>query len=470
MASKPEKTKSSDISVMADGIVLKRVQTFGRNVDITREQAEELANSGIVEYIADSPNVTIQIDTNDVGAVDTLALLTDSLLDQGGSYSGASANAAGGTNIKYYIKAASANAATITQTDMLNGYCDITATFNEETETAASTMWMNHCALTAVNLSYDVNGNAAANYTLAADNATWFLGNWANARCSKLLLENISTAGGTSQHFTNLTSVIPDGSSVLAIGVNNVILRSTAGGGGVTSNMTASVVASGAFTASSDVLSTPWVSTAADSTDRVWVVFKPASNYTLWESSSAATDPGWELESTAGALGAIRRGQITAYLWNTQTPGKGTYSAAGQALRLQTVTIDVALGEDKLYELGTDGFYAISKKTPVPVTVSVTAEDSDLEYFAALTSQDYEQSNVTSLTISDFNGYNNLKIQIYKDKAKTTLLDTITVENMYVQANNFNVSVGNNATNEINFTADNISIVGSGTNVVGGWT
>ena len=451
---------------MADGVVLKRVQTLGRNVDITREQAEELANSGIVEYISDSPTVTVQIDTNDVGAVDTLSLLTDSLLTQSGSYVG---NALGGTNIKYYIKAASANAATITESNMLNGYCDITATFNEEGTIAKRTMWVHHCALTAVNLSYDVNGNAAANYTLAADNATWFLNDWANARCSKLLYENISTAG-TDTHFINLTSVIPDGSSVLAIGVNNVILRSTANGSGVTGNLHVSAVSGGAFTASSNALSTPWVSTTSSSTDRIWVVYKPPTSYTLWESSSDATDPGWELESTAGALGALRRGQIKAYLWNTQTSGKSTYTTAGKALRLQTVSIDVALGDEKLYELGTDGFYAISKKTPVPITVTVSAEDSDLEYFAALTGQDYEDADIKTLSIEDFNGYNALRLEIYKDKAQTILLDTITIDSMSVQADNFNVSVGNNATNEMTFTADNITLTGSGTNVVGGWT
>jgi hypothetical protein len=222
---------------MADGVVLKRVQTFGRNVDITREQATELANSGVVEYVADSPSVTIQIDTNEVGSNDTLALLTDGLLTQSSSYSLDSP--LGGTNLKYYVKSSKSNFTTITEQEMLNGYCGITATFNEDGTQAKRTMWVNHAAVTGVNLSYDVNGNATENYTLAADNCTWFLNEWANARCAKMLAENLSVSTtGDNMNFINLTSVIPDGSSVLAIGVNNTILRSTANNeSGTTGNL-----------------------------------------------------------------------------------------------------------------------------------------------------------------------------------------------------------------------------------------
>ena len=155
-------------------------------------------------------------------------------------------------------------------------------------------------------------------------------------------------------------------------------------------------------------------------------------------------------------------------MWNTTTDTESTYSAAGKALRLQTISIDVALGEEQLFELGTDGFYGISKNTPVPITVTVTANDSDLEYFAAMTGTAAANTEVKTLDISDFNGSNSLRLEIYQDKAQTTKLKTIEITKMYVQAENFNVSVGDNATNEMTFTTDNISITGNGVNVTGG--
>lgn len=468
--SKPEKQKASGVALLIDGVVAKRVQTFGSSTDITREQAQELANSGVVEYIADSPTVSVQIDSNMVGSTDLMALLTDRLLD----YDKADeADLARGGTYRFFVKSASSNAAVISEQDMLDGYCSITATLNEEGTAAARTMWMNHCAVTGMTLTYDVNGNASENYTLAADNKTWFLGDWGFARCYKPINNQIGYHS-TGLAFSGLDSCLPTNSSVLAVGINNFILRSTASGSGVTGNATfASTscatdnsVLDGRFVATSYALSTPWMSTASGSSDRCWVIYKPLGN--LWEATSnPVTDPGWELESESGATGALRRGNIKAYLWNTQTSGKATYAAAGKALRLQTVTIDVALGEEQLFELGTDGFYAISKNTPVPITVTISANDSDLEYFAALTGQDSD--SIETISISDFNGTNSLRVEVYQDKAQTTLLQTIEISDMYVQTENFNISVGDNAVGEMTFSTDNITITGSGTNVVGGW-
>lgn len=462
---KPEKQKSSGVSCMIDGVNTRRVQTLGVNTDITREQIQELANEGVVEYIADSPSVTVQIDTNDVGSTDTMALICDAMIDY--NIALASTGPLGGT-YRHYVKAASSNASyrAITQSDMLNGYCDVLATLNEDGTNAKRTMWINHCAVTSINLSYDVNGNAAENYSLAADNKTWFLNDLAGVRCYKPVFNQIGYhVSGVV--ISNVDSAIPDGCRIVAMGVNNTILRSRTEGG-VTGNATFTSPSGGSFTATSVALSTPWAATTDASTDRIWIIFKPTANPTWEATTTGVTAPGWELESSAGAVGALRRGHVKAYLWNSQTDTKSTYSDAGRALRLQTVSIDVALGEDQLYELGTDGFYAISKQTPVPITVTVTANDSDLEYFAALTSTAYANTDIHTLTISDFNGYNALRLEIYKDKAQTTLLKTIEVSDMYVQAENFNVSVGDNASHEMTFTTDNITITGSGTNVTGG--
>jgi len=463
--SKPQKQKSSGVVCLIDGVIAKRVQTLGSSVDITREQAQELANSGVVEYVADSPSVSIQIDTNDVGSTDTMALLTDQMITYTEEVS---TDEPRGGIFRAYIKADSSNSATITEQDMLTGYCSILATLDEDGTTAKRTLWMNNCAVTGVNLSYDVGGNATENYTLAADNKTWFLNDLAGVRCYKPLIYQITkTSSGLA--FQAMASCVPEGASVVAMGINNNILRERTMGG-VTGNATFEVPTASGFLATSVALDTPWVSTASDSTDRVWIIYKSTAVGALtWEAQDQDNAFGFELESSAGAFGAVRRGHVKAYLWNTGTDSEGTSTAAGQALRLQTVSIDVALGEEQLYELGTHGFYGISKNTPVPITVTVSALDSDLEYFAMLTSTAFgNTTDVQTVTLDDFNGYNSLKILVYRDIAQTSLLKTIDVGNMYVQSENFNISVGDNATNEITFTTDNITVIGSGTSVVGG--
>lgn len=491
---KPEKVRYSGVSCMIDGIIAKRVQTLGINVDINRDQATELANTGVVQYVTDTPTVTIQLDTNDVGSTDTLALLCDKMFTYTATTGKNSRQTLAG--IQQFIRTSSSNASyrTITETDMLNGYCTISATLNQDATAAARTVVVGHAAVTGISLNYDVSGNAAENYTLSANNKTWYMGRWSAARVYKLLNYQLPGGHGLSSvsnakaiYFRYLHSSVPNNSTVVSIIINNNVYRAktaTANAGYSQANLFSGIARGGsgvlavgtaAFVATSNAWSTAGAggySTASGTTDRFWMVFVPPNNR-LWEATTSGTHPGWELESTAGAIGALRKGQIKAYLFNTNTSTESTYTAAGKALRLQTISIDVALGSDQLNELGSPAFYGIVKTTPVPVTVNVTALDSDLEYFSLLTSTAISLigvgNQVRALTIDDFNGYNALRIEIYKENTQTTLLKTITVNNMQVSAENFNVAVGGNATQEINFVADNISIVGSGVNVTGGF-
>lgn len=494
--SKPEKVKYSGVACIIDGVITKRVQTLGANFDITRDAISELANTGVVQYVSQVPNVSIQIDTNDVGSTDTMALIADKMITY--THSCMAPGPRGGT-YGHFIKSASSNSVgrQIVETDLLNGYVSVLATLNEEGTAAARTMWINHAAVTGVALSYDVNGNATENYTLAADNKQWFLQGMANVRCYKPTLKQVANAyvlstaivapgaGVRGLAFYNLKggagskgTAIPINSSVAAIGWNNYIyynraifgnalgnmtVYSSASGGNIASNRNGSILAT-SYAWSTPAASGGW-STASGSTDRFWIIYKPSG--TTWEATAVAANPGWELESTGGAIGAIRRGAIKAYLYNTNSRTRSTYSAAGRALRLQSVSIDVALGSDQLYELGTDGYYGITKKVPVPVTVTVSANDSDLEYFANMASTALA-ATTKIVRATDFNGYNGLRLEIYTDKNWTQLLKTITINKMIPQSENFQVAAGNNATQQMTFNADNITVVGSGYNVTGG--
>lgn len=467
---KPEKQRASGVALMVDGVLTKRIQTVGVSADITREQVLELANEGVVQYISDSPDVSVTIDSNLVGSTDLAALLTDQLINY--SQTDEEDGARGGI-YRDFIKSSSSNASyrAITQSSLLSGYNSILVTSNQDGTAAARTMWINHAAVTSMDLTYNVDGNATENYGLTADNKTYFLNEFGFVRCYKPVFNQIAYhANGIG--FTGLDSCVPTDSTVVAISFNNDILLNRAKVGGTSAHFTGygdafsnagSGVVGGVFYASSIALSTPWMSTVSGSTDRCWIIYKPAGN--LWEAEGGGTNPGWELESPSGAVGAIRRGYITPYLFNNAT---GSTSNAGRALRLKSVGISVAPGKTNLSELGTDGFYGVLKNTPVPITVTIGANDSDLEYFAMMTSTAISHATVNTLSVADFNGYNLLRVYVYRDKAKTTLLETVEVRNMYPSGDNFNITVGDVATHEMTFEADNIHRVGSGTSVVGG--
>ena len=489
---KPEKQRYSGVAVSIDGIQIHRVQTVTVATDIGREQTLEMGNAGVVEWVEATPAVTVTLDTNEVGSTDTLALLTDKMIHytSGLKPDWGPRNTCTRTRpLKYFIRAASSNARTVTAQDMLSGYCSLLIAQNQDGTSVGRTTWINHAALSGVAFSYDANGNATENYTLIADNKTVFLGNYADVRAYKCVPTQVKRIySASSISFMNMASSIPIGSTVLAIGFDGYIARFP-GSGTVTDgtynwNCTAYAagatqvngVSSATFTAKyyyrSVPISTPFASTVSPSTNRVTILYNPPVNANTWEATQTSVingtvNPGYELETTAGAWGTVRRGQIKAYLWNTQGPtGKTSADTMGKALRLQNVAIDISLGEEQLFEIGSHGFYGISKNTPIPVTITTGFTDADAQYFAMLSSH---SSDITGdLKIEDFNGYNSLKLLIYKEKAQTNLLKTIEITQMAVTGDNFNVSVGGNATHEITFTADNITVTGSKYNVTGG--
>ena len=473
---KPNQIKASDVSVAVDGVTIKRVQNFSVSEDIAQEELKELANAGVVQFLTQNPTVTIQIDTNEVGSTDTLALLADKMIPYNKAAVGFSTNEPRGGIYRHFIKAASSNATyrTITEQDMLYGYNTISWTLNQEGTQSARVGVAKHATLTAFDWSYDVNGNAAENYTLACDETRYYLNDWGNTRVYKPSFHQMrrTTAG---MEFLALHSAIPNGSTVVGLVVNNQFLnrrRSGAAGWGVTGNCRLSSVAASKFFATSAVLtSTPWISTASNSTDRVWILYRGANDKT-WEAQNVGDNPGWELESSGAAIGGIRRGQIKATLWNTNVQTKNTSTAQGRALRVQTINISGSFGEDQLLQLGTDGFYAISKQNPVPITVTCNLNDSDLEMYAMMVGTTLSANAVTgtrAVSSKDFLGTNQLKIEIYKDVNQTQLLKTVICNDLRPSSNNWSVGIGSNATHELTFACDNVRATGSGYNVTGGW-
>lgn len=502
---KPEKIRYSGAAIMADGAQLKRVQSFDASIDIGQEQVLELANSGIVQFIDQTPNVSISIDTNLYGSTDNAALLTGKSI-----HKTRRSNSYMGRKGYYNHIMTTANGFTVTETDFLNSYCNLAIPILEGTTSIARTMVIPRAAITGYSLNFDVGGLATENFTLQAADKYWYMNYWKDVRVLKLTDWHIASSAsptvnnriphltGTGQAFVHLGTVMGCAgrnatggagtgyqlSTVVALIVNDKVYRSTGLATGVGDGpyyfSTGHSITTGASNPGSGGfirigkkgnlptgVSTPY----AVAGDDVWMIFQPIQSQT-WDGRTPAApygsaDPGYALVSTSGSYGGVSKGFIDAFLYNTDgpsgaSPAYKTSTTAGRTLRLQTVSIDISLSSEALDELGTFQSYGVLRNPPVPVNVTVTANDSDIEMFAraCASAAGIIGSGTNILSTQNFSKANQLRIDVYKDKQKQIKLETIIIDSMSVAGDSYNVAVGGNAAQEITFLADNIRLQG----------
>jgi hypothetical protein len=486
---KPEKIRSSGAALLADGIQLKRVQSLSTDIDITRDQVLELANAGVVQFVEQSPVVTVSIDTNEFGATNNLALLAGRAINK------LAASNDEDTREGYYFKdinSSSSQAFLIDEGHMLDGYTTLAVPILEDQSatTVARTMIVPRAGITGYSLNYDVGGIATENFTMQSNDKYWYLNDWRDCRVFKMTNHHVGhssdatqeyfmadatdTWSATSQAFYFLSTPLggssyPNGATYqdynfdiegIALIVNDKVYTSTVAGNDPyyfsTARIGGGLVAMGVAGLPSGV-STPF----AQEGDDVWLVFDPPTNQTWAGVASDSSNPGYALVSTSGSYGGAGKGFITAFLYNQAGPsGQTDATAAGQTLRIQTVTFDLSFTVENLDELGTFQSYGIVKQTPVPVNVTVTANDSDLEMWG----RTGEKSILTDreLMTELFSTRNYVRIDVYKEKTKLTKLRTITSTGMSVIGESHNVAVGGIAAQEFTFTCDNITIQGLG--------
>lgn len=475
---KTEVVRYHAITPRVDGIPLNRVQTLSISGDKARDPVSELGNSGVVEYIEQIPSVSITIDTNNIGNVDPLAILTNKIPNTSITSAIQDVRSSGAVTYKYFnkIKTASVNSSNreITEADFLTAYSDVIVPVTEDGTTITRTAWAHRCALSGLSMSFDVNGNATQNFTLQGNNLQWYAGAWAYANCYKLVNINMATVksgtlgawdkqGPNCQTFYFPNSAFPKNSSVIAMAVNEKIFFKSKGW--VFAQTTAAAAGTSMFTTTSGYkvkMSTnaSWAAGAAEFStpyarygDKVYIVYS-TSGRSLWANE--------KIVSTAGSMGALARQHITAYLWNsTESGNEGTSTAKGASLRLQSLNIEVSPGAENLIELGAKNPYGYVRQTPIPINITVSANDSDLDMWAGLagTAQSSKQ-----IRLEDFNNYNQLRIDIFKNETKLAAEKTATlkVRNMTITGVRQNVSAGGNSTQEVTFLADNFSFKGNG--------
>lgn len=137
------------VGLFANGKQLNRVTAFGATGTLSKEEVFELGNSKIIEIVEDSPDVSMTIDANEYGSVETLFAL---------------ANKATGNEIKF------SEAFENVQVPIWN--------YVKETE-GSETMFaqlMIGAVLTNYSANFSTDGNSTESFSLNADNKYWLRG------------------------------------------------------------------------------------------------------------------------------------------------------------------------------------------------------------------------------------------------------------------------------------------------------
>lgn len=465
---KPERIRHTGVACLINGYPSHRVQTVAISSDITRDETQELANANIVEYISQAPKVSLSIDSNEVGSTNLMAAITGKFVPLTAT---TGADWRSGTYLQNMTSTAN-NAWSITESDLIGAYADVALTVTEDATTVGRTCWVHRAALSGVTLSYDQGGLASENYTLEADNKTWFLNNYRDARMYMVRNNQVraySSAANYEYTFCLLSSALYQvasaglkTSTTIAVGIGPNVYRLSASdytimNGGLYTATIATTSKSSRGKAMVKVQSAnQWMNTGWNPDSLNCMVMIVPFTAQTWSAGNTTTNPGFKNTAVTTAIGGISRGQIDIYL----STGSSTSLATNKLLRAQTANIDIGMTTDANYELGRDGAYGYLRQSPIPVSVTLTFNDSDLETWAKITGTTF--ASVADIYLSLFKGNNKLFIKVYKDKAKATLLKTVTVNNMSVVSERHNVAVGSVATQEFGFTASNITVAGSG--------
>lgn len=137
------------VGLFANGKQLNRVTAFGATGTLSKEEVFELGNSKIIEIVEDSPDVSMTIDANEYGSVETLFAL---------------ANKTTGNEIKFSEVFENA------QVPIWN--------YVKETE-GSKTMFaqlMIGAVLTNYSANFSTDGNSTESFSLNADNKYWLRG------------------------------------------------------------------------------------------------------------------------------------------------------------------------------------------------------------------------------------------------------------------------------------------------------
>jgi hypothetical protein len=420
MAQKRTRIMYASQSVRANGHLLYRVQTLGSNTTFTAEDVFELGALDRVDVVDDVPAVAVALDTNEWGAVNSMAVLAgmNPLQMQGaptvsGAYLRTNA-ACTGSGVRYY------HGVSLADFTLCNGVKIWAPVQNEASlgthdDDIQMTLFMDKVYVNSVTLTYNVGANATENYAAETDNKMWLVNN-----AKFVSQEEWDVFAPANSQVLNLgladSAVIPILSSCkraflawTALGDIGVIVKKADERDGTVYKMNETAAAASEFfyDTTSHTITLPtnaatlWPATApygykfiviyaasayasssaggSDATRIFAKYFDPAT------STAAPENPASQFPED---LGAVRQGQIEAYVVDPDLT-----SSWDMTLRMQTVTITSTPTRTPLNELGHLRPFARPMNFPVEITVATTSMASDLDRWAiaaGLDTADYE--------------------------------------------------------------------------------
>lgn len=424
---KPTKVRYSGIGVFANGFLLSRVQTVSADVDLGEEEARELTNSEVVEFTANNPQVTVNIETNEYGSCRNIRSIV------GISGGPAAITTAGGSAFSVNVNSFDGSAADI-------------GIMVEQDNVLARTTIINDAFVTSLSWNFDVGGVATESFSLEADNKTWYLNNNKQMYSLKGYSPsfNLATFSGGILVPTNFTS----GSAYVA-------KRQYIDG----YTVTGALIATGFNDGGSSATRVSWIDnnfTASGSRYRT-LIYKVTPDTTIPQRTSTST------------IGSITRGKLDIYLASSfavaQTANYGTLGSTN-FLRLQSCTIDADLSREVLNELGHFRAYDRSLTLPVDVNVTFSVLSSDLEEWGKFVGLDFTDTVVvSSFDITQFKKTAVLQVRIF-DKQDTetgrSLLKSITITGLQIVSESFGADVGGNASQDFTGKSSNFTVSGLG--------
>ena len=455
--SKAKEVKGIDKLVYIDDYPLLRVQKCTITPNFGSQDLSELGSTGIVESIADVITTSVSLDVNAMGSI----TLFQNLVGERAAYPVVCSGAedAAPTLNSGWAGAAITNSGVITEADFENAISDMVVSVKED-DTLRRTIYVPNCYLTSFDWGFSVDGACTENYTLTGDSDYDAASNYADLRCYPGFPYTVSG-------FHIVRSGVTTGFSHLQITRNGVPLTTSEFSGVTYVLGTGADLGKTLVNLSGCTVLTTGTSTTADRM-RLVAYKTAAASWTVKQTAAGVNVPG-----TGGVVGK----QIKIYVGHSGAMPATlmTIPTSGAVLRCQSVTINGDLSREDLKELGNIRVVNKRLNTPLKLSATVEASESDLEDYARMIGSGaaYETYSTGTTAINVF--WNNemaagsniwLKVIVYKDRtggfATSQVLKTITMSGLSLTSKSRDMGATSRGTVSFGFGGSYLSVAASG--------
>lgn len=388
------------VGVFADGRQINRVTAFGSSGTFTREQIFEMGHGEVIDVAEDIDEVTMTIDTNEHGTIDTHLFL---------------AGRTTGNKVNFSTDYEFARVGIWNYASGMSG-----------TVKKMHVELMQNAVLTGYSLNYSVDGNATESFTLVADNKTWF----ANVE-DHLIVPLYNDTGNT---WRNELPSGSNGTAVVHVVMNGIKLDPSA-----------------------------YTGTVNDDTVTVNINNAP-SDASVHALVKVAAGKGMKFKPDTSKAAVKRRGHVELYLVKDYTNNGGeiiyTRNLEDNLFKIekaQTVSVDATLNREDIAQLGNYHYYYRPLVLPIEVSVNFDVIFGDLELWKQFTGAEDD-----AFTMSSFSNNLGLVIKVYDEldtKPDRLVVKEIHVPKLIPADENWNVSLDGQATQSFSFRASELAVL-----------